>query len=85
MSRTLLNLPGRSRGASRRSRLPRASATCVCSAGDGRCKREQEAQTPINDKLIVFGLQAHQLSVGIIRDFHGDRGGQVFMYQPKLP
>ena len=47
--------------------------------------REQEAQTPINDKLIVFGLQAHQLSGGIIRDFHGDRGGQVFMYQPKLP
>ena len=31
----------------------------VCSAGDGKCKRAAEATVPINDKMIVLGLQAH--------------------------
>ena len=57
----------------------------VCSAGDGYCKRQQEALVPINDKIIGIGLQAHNLFAGLIETFKGDRGGQVYAYKPSLP
>ena len=47
--------------------------------------RLAERATPINQKLIGIGLQAHNYYSGVIETFSGDRGGQVYMYQPNLP
>ena len=57
----------------------------VCSAGDGECKRAAEATVPINDKMIVLGLQAHNHWGGLISYFNADRGGQAYAYKPELP
>jgi len=38
----------------------------------------------INDHLIVMGLQAHNMVGGIIQYFAADRGGQWYLYRPKL-
>ena len=57
----------------------------VCSAGDGKCKRAAEATVPINDKMIVLGLQAHNHWGGLISYFNADRGGQAYAYKPELP
>ena len=57
----------------------------VCSAGDGKCKRAAEATVPINDKMIVLGLQAHNYWGGLISYFNADRGGQAYAYKPELP
>ena len=57
----------------------------VCSAGDGECKRAAEATVPINDKMIVLGLQAHNYWGGLISYFNADRGGQAYAYKPELP
>ena len=57
----------------------------VCSAGDGECKRAAEATVPINDKMIVLGLQAHNHRGGLISYFNADRGGQAYAYKPELP
>ena len=57
----------------------------VCSAGDGACKRAAEATVPINDKMIVLGLQAHNHWGGLISYFNADRGGQAYAYKPELP
>jgi len=57
----------------------------IATAGVGATKRSAERTIPINNKTIAFGLQAHQLTAGIIRSMSGDRGGQLFAYQPKLP
>merc|ERR1711920_276293 len=54
-------------------------------AGNGAAKRAAEASMPINDHHIAFGLQAHGLQSGVIDAFGGDRGGQVYAYQPALP
>merc|ERR1719198_2426139 len=61
------------------------SGNFVASAGVGAMKRAAERTIPINNKTIAFGLQAHQLSAGIIRAMSGDRGGQLYAYQPNLP
>ena len=55
------------------------------SAGDGECKRAAEATVPINDKMIVLGLQAHNHWGGLISYFNADRGGQAYAYKPELP
>ena len=57
----------------------------MCSAGDGECKRAAEATVPINDKMIVLGLQAHNYWGGLISYFNADRGGQAYAYKPELP
>lgn len=57
----------------------------IASAGNGASKRAAEKMVPINDKIIAFGLQAHNLEEGVIRTFRGDRGGQVYAYKPMLP
>lgn len=54
-------------------------------AGVPGSKRAKEAAVHVNEKLIAFGLQAHSLTGGVIEAFHGDRGGQVYAYQPNLP
>lgn len=62
-----------------------ASGNFIATAGVGATKRAVERTIPINNKTIAFGLQAHQLTGGIIRAMTGDRGGQIFAYQPNLP
>ncbi|EJK67681.1 hypothetical protein THAOC_11255 [Thalassiosira oceanica] len=52
------------------------------SAGDGHAKREAELEVPIEDKLIVLGLQAHNYHSGVVEAFEADRGGQVLLYKP---
>lgn len=56
----------------------------VKAADAGYKKRQAEKMVPINDKLIALGLQAHNYRSGIIDGFRCDRGGQVYIYQPKL-
>ena len=48
-------------------------------------KRAAEATVPINDKMIVLGLQAHNHWGGLISYFNADRGGQAYAYKPELP
>jgi hypothetical protein len=62
-----------------------ASGNFVASAGVGATKRMAERMIPINNKTIAFGLQAHQLTAGIVRAMSGDRGGQLYAYKPNLP
>ena len=50
----------------------------------GFARRAAEATVAINEKLIALGLQAHGINRGIIQAFGLDRGGQVFVYQPKI-
>jgi hypothetical protein len=62
-----------------------ASGNWRATAGVGATKRQVERTIPINNKTIAFGLQAHQLTAGIVRAMSGDRGGQIYAYQPNLP
>ena len=54
----------------------------IASAGNGHSKRVAEASVPIDEKMIAFGLQAHSINKGVIEALRGDRGGQVYAYQP---
>jgi len=54
------------------------------SAHDGAAKRAAEFMVPINEKLLVLGLQSHNLFAGPVRAFKADRGGQVLLYQPDI-
>lgn len=54
-------------------------------AGNGYSKRTAEQMVSINDKTIVLNLQAHNLNSGVIATFNGDRGGQVYAFEPELP
>eukprot|EP00971_Amphidinium_carterae_P350418 6491534-Amphidinium_carterae.2 len=48
-------------------------------------KRQQDKLvTDVNDKVILVGLQAHNLVSGDIRRFGADRGGQWLLFQPQL-
>merc|ERR1712048_173831 len=40
--------------------------------------------TPINEKMLLIGLQAHGFAGGIIEKFTADRGGQWLLYQPRM-
>ena len=62
-----------------------ANGNFLATAGVGYQTRLQERLTPINNKTIAMGLQAHQLSAGIVRAMSGDRGGQLYAYQPNIP
>lgn len=62
-----------------------ASGNFIATAGVGATRRSAERTIPINNKTIGMGLQAHQLTAGIIRAMSGDRGGQLFAYKPNLP
>ena len=59
-----------------------ASGKYIASAGNGRSKRMAEAMVPIDEKMIVFGLQAHSINKGVISALRGDRGGQIYAYKP---
>merc|ERR1712038_865813 len=58
--------------------------TFAISAHDGAAKRAAEFMVPINEKLLVLGLQSHNLFAGPVRAFKADRGGQVLLYQPNI-
>ena len=56
----------------------------VLSASDtGAAKRAADRMVDINDKQIMVNLQAHSQNSGIIEAFQLDRGGQIYMIQPK--
>lgn len=58
----------------------------MLSASDtGAEKRAADGSVSINDKYIIFGLQAHNLNTGVIDTFQCDRGGQWLIYKPSLP
>ena len=57
----------------------------LASAGVGATKRTVERTVPINNKTLAMGLQAHQLTAGIIAAMSGDRSGQLYAYKPDLP
>jgi hypothetical protein len=62
-----------------------ANGNFIATAGVGATRRVAERNVPINNKTIAMGLQAHTFSGGIIAAMSGDRGGQVYAYQPQLP
>ena len=62
-----------------------ASGAFVCAAHDGECKRTMDKSMPVNEKTIIFGLQAHSYVGGVIQAFRGDRGGQIYAMTPTLP
>merc|ERR1711918_5436 len=62
-----------------------ATGAFTVAAGNGAAKRTAEAAININDKIIAMGLQAHTLAGGVIMDYRGDRGGQIYAYKPALP
>eukprot|EP00928_Gymnodinium_smaydae_P006236 TRINITY_DN12184_c0_g1_i2.p1 TRINITY_DN12184_c0_g1~~TRINITY_DN12184_c0_g1_i2.p1 ORF type:complete len:257 (+),score=47.25 TRINITY_DN12184_c0_g1_i2:517-1287(+) len=54
-------------------------------AADAGYKRRDLARTvAMNDKLILIGLQSHNLNSGLIKAFNADRGGQWLLWQPRL-
>ena len=63
---------------------PEPESDFMISAHDGAAKRMAEHMIPINEKLIVLGLQAHNMDSGVVKAFKADRGGQVLLYQPKI-
>ena len=48
-------------------------------------KRQLEAATPINEKIIAVNLQAHTNRAGIAASFASDRVAQVLAYKPQVP
>lgn len=48
-------------------------------------KRKNDMMTSINDKVILLGLQSHNMACGVIKYFGADRGGQWLLYQPDIP
>lgn len=57
----------------------------VLKAADAGYKRRELARTvTMNDKLILIGLQSHNLNSGVISRFNADRGGQWLLFQPRL-
>lgn len=62
-----------------------ADGNFLATAGVGATTNAIERTLPINNKTFALGLQAHQLTAGIVRSMSGDRGGQLYMYQPNIP
>lgn len=50
----------------------------------GHKRRDLSKEVAISDKLILIGLQAHNLDAGVVRKFGADRGGQWMLYQPRM-
>ncbi|KAI0559925.1 hypothetical protein FGB62_130g028 [Gracilaria domingensis] len=57
----------------------------ISASDSGMEKRMNDKMTKINDKVILLGLQAHNMACGVIKYFGADRGGQWLLYQPALP
>jgi len=58
----------------------------VVSAADaGYKKRAADASISTNDKYLLFGLQSHDQTAGVIKLFGADRGGQWLLFKPNLP
>jgi len=65
--------------------LKKESGNFVLKASDAGYKKNELAQTvEINEKLLLIGLQAHNLAGGVISSFNADRGGQWLLYQPRI-
>lgn len=52
---------------------------------DGTCKLKANSMVAMNDKQFSINLQAHEAHCGILEAFVADRGGQIYMFQTKLP
>jgi hypothetical protein len=50
----------------------------------GFTKHVLESEVKINDKVLLVGLQAHNLNEGVISAMSADRGGQWLLYQPNI-
>lgn len=53
-----------------------AGGSFAIPAGDGHAKRRAELQVPLEEKLVVLGLQAHNYHSGVVEAFEADRGGE---------
>jgi hypothetical protein len=51
----------------------------------GLSKREADRSVDINNKLIMVNVQAHTQVGGVFSAFQLDRGGQIYLYAPKIP
>ena len=55
----------------------------LSASGTGADKRAADRLVDINDKQIMVNLQAHSQNSGVLEAFQLDRGGQIYMIQPK--
>lgn len=60
-----------------------SGAFVVSASETGAAKRAADRMVDINDKQIMVNLQAHSQNSGLIEAFQLDRGGQIYMIQPK--
>jgi hypothetical protein len=58
-------------------------AFVLSASDDGWSKRAADRLVDINDKQIMVNLQAHSQNSGVLEVFQLDRGGQIYMIQPK--
>ena len=58
-------------------------AFVLSASDDGAAKRAADRMVDINDKQILVNLQAHSQNSGVLDAFQLDRGGQIYMIQPK--
>ena len=70
---------------SKRSRSRSSRTTGRATRTSRASPSRPSATVPINDKMIVLGLQAHNHWGGLISYFNADRGGQAYAYKPELP
>lgn len=65
--------------------LKKQGGAFVLKASDvGHQMQAAAKSVPIDEKLLLIGLQAHGFAGGIISDFAADRGGQWLLYQPRM-
>ena len=57
----------------------------VGAADTGVAKRAADRTVDINDKSLIIVVQSGSMNEGVIKDLQLDRGGQWFLYRPKLP
>jgi len=71
-------------GVAKAAKASKTGKNFLVESGNGFLKRQAEQIVPINEKLLVIGLQSHNLEAGVVRAFQADRGGQMYIYQPDL-
>merc|ERR1711988_973724 len=59
-------------------------AFALKTSDSGFTRNNLAATVSINDKLLLIGLQGHNLRGGVISKFNADRGGQWLLYQPRI-
>jgi hypothetical protein len=57
----------------------------VAASDTGVAKREADRMVDINNKHVMVNVQAHTQVGGVFSAFQLDRGGQIYLYTPKIP